>query len=133
LDDFRTLDRCADRDCGAADIPSESFTKNRDRLIEARVARKLLRRIVRRAGAARLLSNEHFSVDGTLIGSWAAVKSMRRRDGKDDPPGPGRNPSVNWHGQKRSNETHVSPNDPEAKLFCKGKGRPQSSVTRATR
>ena len=99
-----------------------TFTKNRDRLIEARVARKLLRRIVRRAGAARLLSNEHFSVDGTLIESWAAVKSMRRRDGKDDPPGPGRNPTVNWHGQKRSNETHVSPNDPEAKLFCKGKG-----------
>jgi transposase len=99
-----------------------TFTKNRDRLIEAKVARKLLRRIVRRAGAARLLSNEHFSVDGTLIESWAAVKSMRRRDGKDEPPGPGRNPSVNWHGQKRSNETHVSPKDPEAKLFCKGRG-----------
>jgi len=99
-----------------------SFTKNRDRLIEARVARKLLRRIVRKARDARLLSNEHFSVDGTLIESWAAVKSMRRRDGKDDPPGPGRNPTVNWHGEKRSNETHVSPKDPEAKLFCKGRG-----------
>lgn len=99
-----------------------TFTKNRDRLIEAKVGRKLLRRIVRKAGAARLLSNEHFSVDGTLIESWAAVKSMRRRDGKDEPPGPGRNPSVNWHGQKRSNETHVSPQDPEAKLFCKGNG-----------
>jgi transposase len=99
-----------------------TFTKNRDRLIEAKVARKLLRRIVRKAGAARLLSNEHFSVDGTLIESWAAVKSMRRRDGKDEPPGPGRNATVNWHGQKRSNETHVSPKDPEAKLFCKGSG-----------
>jgi transposase len=99
-----------------------SFTKNRDRLIEARVARKLLRRIVRKARDARLLSNEHFSVDGTLIESWAAVKSMRRRDGKDEPPGPGRNPTVNWHGEKRSNDTHVSPKDPEAKLFCKGKG-----------
>jgi transposase len=99
-----------------------SFTKNRDRLIEARVARKLFRRIVRKARAAHLLSNEHFSVDGTLIESWAAVKSMRRRDGSDEPPGPGRNPTVNWHGEKRSNETHVAPKDPEAKLFCKGKG-----------
>jgi len=97
-----------------------SFTKNRDRLIEAKVARKLLRRIVRRADSARLLSNEHFSVDGTLIESWAAVKSMRRRDGKDEPPRPGRNPTVNWHGEKRTNETHVSPKDPDAQLFCKG-------------
>lgn len=99
-----------------------SFTKNRDRLIEAKVARKLLRRIVRKARVAHLLSNEHFSVDGTLIESWAALKSMRRRDGQDEPPGPGRNPTVNWHGQKRSNETHVAPKDPEAKLFCKGRG-----------
>jgi|SRR5919109_3524433 transposase len=97
-----------------------TFTKNRDRLIEAKVARKLLRRVVRRADKARLLSNEHFSVDGTLIESWAAVKSMRRRDGKDGPPGPGRNPWVNWHGEKRTNDTHVSPTDPEAKLFRKG-------------
>jgi len=96
-----------------------SFTENRDRLIEAKVARKLLRRIVRKARDARLLSNEHFSVDGTLIESWAAVKSMRRRDGKDEPPGPGRNPMVNWHGEKRTNETHVSPTDPEAKLYRK--------------
>ena len=99
-----------------------TFTKNRDRLIEAKIARKLLRRIVRKARDARLLSNEHFSVDGTLIESWAAVKSMRRRDGKDEPPGPGRNPTVNWHGEKRSNDTHEAPKDPEAKLFCKGKG-----------
>ncbi len=96
-----------------------SFTKNRDRLIEAKVARKLLRRMVRKAKKAQLLSNEHFSVDGTLIESWSAVKSMRRRDGRDEPPGPGRNPMVNWHGEKRTNETHVSPSDPEAKLFRK--------------
>jgi transposase len=97
-----------------------TFTKNRDRLIAAKVARKLLRRVVRKARDAGLLSNEHFSVDGTLIESWAAVKSMRRRDGQDEPPGPGRNPTVSWHGEKRSNETHVSPKDPEAKLFRKG-------------
>jgi transposase len=99
-----------------------SFTKNRDRLIEAKVAQKLLRQVVRKARAARLLSNEHFSVDGTLIESWAAVKSMRRRDGEDEPPGPGRNASVDFHGEKRSNETHVSPSDPQAKLYRKGKG-----------
>lgn len=98
-----------------------TFSINRDRLIEAKVARKLFRRIVRRARDARLLSNEHFSVDGTLIESWPAIKSMRRRDGKDEPPGSGRNPTVNWHGQKRTNQTHVSPQDPEAKLFTKGK------------
>lgn len=99
-----------------------TFTKNRERLIEAKVARKLLRRVVRNAKAARLLSNEHFSVDGTLIESWAAVKSMRRRDGKDEPPGPGRNPMVDFHGERRTNETHVSPSDPEAMLARKGKG-----------
>jgi transposase len=101
-----------------------SFTKNRDRLIEAKVARKLLRRVVKQARAAKLLSNEHFSVDGTLIESWAAVKSMRRRDDRDEPPGPGRNPSVDFHGERRSNETHVSPTDPQARLYRKGKGQP---------
>lgn len=101
-----------------------TFTKNRERLIEAKVARKLLRRVVRNAKAARLLSNEHFSVDGTLIESWAAVKSMRRRDGKDGPPGPGRNPMVDFHGERRTNDTHVSPSDPESLLARKAKGQP---------
>ena len=101
-----------------------TFTKNRERLIEAKVARKLLRRVVRKAQAARLLSNEHFSVDGTLIESWAAVKSMRRRDGRDEPPGAGRNPLIDFHGERRTNETHVSPSDPEAQLYRKGKGQP---------
>jgi transposase len=73
-----------------------SFTKNRDRLIEAGVARKLLRRVGARARREGLLSAEHFSVDGTLIEAWSAVKSMRRRDGKDDPPPPGRNPHVDF-------------------------------------
>jgi transposase len=99
-----------------------TFTKNRDRLIEAGVARKLLRRIGRRARREGLLSSEHFSVDGTLIEAWSAVKSMRRRDGKDDPPPPGRNPHVDFHGQPRTNETHVAPHEPQAKLFRKGKG-----------
>jgi transposase len=101
-----------------------SFTKNRDRLIEAKIARKLLRRIVRRAKAARLLSSEHFTVDGTLIESWAAVKSMRRRDGEDPPSGPGRNPAVDFRGERRTNETHVSPTDPQAKLYRKANSHP---------
>ena len=99
-----------------------SFTKNRNRLIEAGVARKLLRRVGARARREGLLSSEHFSVDGTLIEAWSAVKSMRRRDGKDDPPPPGRNPHVDFHGERRSNETHVAPHEPQAKLFRKGKG-----------
>jgi hypothetical protein len=69
-----------------------TFTKNRDRLIQAGVARKLLRRIGRRARREGLLPSEHFSVDGTLIEAWSAVKSMWRRDGKDDPPPPGKEP-----------------------------------------
>lgn|ERR1700693_793811 len=101
-----------------------SFTKNRDRLIEAGVARKLLRRVGARARRAGLLSSEHFSVDGTLIEAWSAVKSMRRRDGKEDPPPPGRNPHVDFHGERRSNETHVAPHEPQAKLFRKGKSQP---------
>jgi transposase len=101
-----------------------TFTKNRDRLIEAGVARKLLRRIGRRARREGLLSSEHFSVDGTLIEAWSAVKSMRRRDGKDDPPPPGRNPHIDFHGERRTNETHVAPHEPQAKLFRKGKGQP---------
>ena len=99
-----------------------TFTKNRDRLIEAGVARKLLRRIGRRARREGLLSSEHFSVDGTLIEAWSAVKSMRRRHGKDDPPPPGRNPHVDFHGERRTNETHLAPHEPQAKLFRKGKG-----------
>jgi transposase len=101
-----------------------TFTKNRDRLIEAGVARKLLRRIGRRARREGLLSSEHFSVDGTLIEAWSAVKSMRRRDGKDGPPPPRRNPHVDFHGERRTNETHVAPHEPQAKLFRKGKGQP---------
>jgi IS5 family transposase len=96
-----------------------TFTKNRERLIEAKVARKLLRRVVRQARRLGLLSNEHFTVDGTLIESWAAVKSMRRRDGRDEPREPGRNPAVDFHGERRTNETHVAPLDPEAKLYRK--------------
>ena len=108
-----------------------SFTKNRDRLIEARWPASSCG-VSRRARRERLLPSEHFSVDGTLIESWSAVKSMRRRDGKDEPPPPGRNPEVDFHGERRTNETHVSPSEPQAKLYRKGEGHLPSSITWVT-
>jgi hypothetical protein len=71
----------------------------------------------------RLISSDHFSVDGTLIEAWASIKSFRRKDGNDDDPeGPGRNAERNFHKEKRSNETHTSTTDPEARLYKKGDG-----------
>ena len=99
-----------------------TFSKNRERLIDSGVARKIMKRLLKRARAANLLSKEHFSVDGTLIEAWAAVKGMRRRDGGSGKPPSGRNPSVDFHGERRTNETHVSPVDPESRLARKGKG-----------
>jgi len=83
------------------------------------VARKLLRRVERQARRIGVLSNEHFTVDRTLIESWAAVKSTRRRDGRDEPPDPGCNPAVDVRGDWCTNETHVAPHGPEAKLYRK--------------
>ena len=98
------------------------FTKNRDRLIEHDVARQFFGRVVAQARAAKLMSDDHFTVDGTLIEAWASLKSFKRKDEKpgDRPPpdDPG-NPSVNFHGEKRSNETHESTTDPESKLARK--------------
>jgi transposase len=102
-----------------------SFSKNRDRLLEGEIAAKFLAAVLARPGVKRLLSSEHFSVDGTLIEAWASLKSFRRKDGKDDGGGgPGRNAEWNFHGEKRSNETHESTTDPEAKLYRKGDGQP---------
>jgi transposase len=103
-----------------------------ERLIESGVAREIMKRPLKRAGRERLLSEEHFSVDGTLIDAWAASKGLRRRDGGDEPPPPPCNPSVDLHGQRRSNETHVSPIDSEVQRARKGKSHAQSSATRAT-
>jgi transposase len=105
-----------------------TFSKNRDRLIEAEVALSFLRLVLQKADGEGLLSNEHFSVDGTLLEAWASLKSFRP---KDEPPTPfepppaegGRNPEVDFHGEKRSNETHASKTDPEALLAKKGKGK----------
>jgi len=100
------------------------FTKNRDRLLEAEVAKQFLAQVVEQARAKDLTSDEHFTVDGTLLEAWAGGKSFQRKDGKNPPSSddPG-NPSVNFHGETRSNRTHASKTDPEAKLARKGEGK----------
>ena len=91
------------------------FTKNRNRLLEGDVAREFLAEVVGQAQAQGLTSDEHFTVDGTLIEAWASLKSFRRKDEKNPPPpdDPG-NPTVDFHGEKRSNQTHESTTDPDA-------------------
>ena len=100
-----------------------TFTKHRDRLLEGEVAHKFFARVLEQARAADLLSNEHFSVDGTLIEALASLKSYRPKD-EDEPPtrGGGRNPSVDFRGEKRRRQTHESKTDPDALLFSKSKG-----------
>ena len=100
-----------------------TFSKNRKRLLEHEVAEALLGEVVREARKRRLISEDHFSVDGTLLQAWASQKSVRPRDGQDPPASAGgRNPEVDFHGEKRTNETHVSKTDPEALFARKGKG-----------
>lgn len=102
-----------------------SFTKNRDRLLEGEIAAKFLQAVLAQPRVKRLLSSDHFSVDGTLIEAWASLKSFRRKDGSDqDGDGSGRNAERDFHGEKRSNETHASTTDPEARLYRKGDGQP---------
>ena len=100
------------------------FTKNRERLLAGDVAAKFLATVLEQPRVRALLSDEHFSVDGTLIEAWASVKSFRPKDGSGEPPGPGRNGDRDFHGEKRSNETHASTSDPEARLYRKGNGQP---------
>ena len=102
-----------------------TFSKNRDRLLEGDIAAKLLTAVLARPRVKRLLSTDHFSVDGTLIEAWASMKSFRPKDDAGEPPaaGGGRNQEADFHGQKRSNETHVSTTDPEARLYRKGPGK----------
>jgi transposase len=99
------------------------FTHNRDRLLEAEVAHEFLAALLALPQVQKLLSSEHFSVDGTLIDAWASMKSFRPKDGSGEPPGPGRNGERNFHKEKRSNETHASTTDPDARLYRKADGR----------
>jgi transposase len=98
------------------------FTKNRDRLLDGEIAAKFFAAVLDDARVKGLLSDEHFSVDGTLIQAWAGLKSFRPKDGSGAPPSPGRNGECDFHGEKRSNETHRSTSDDDARLFRKGDG-----------
>jgi transposase len=100
-----------------------TFTKNRDRLLAGDVAIKFLAAVLARPKVKKLLSTEHFSVDGTLLEAWASMKSFRPKDGSGSPPGAGRNGEQDIHGQKRTNETHASTTDPDARLYRKGQGK----------
>jgi len=101
-----------------------TFSKNRDRLLEGDIAAKFLSAVLAQPRVKKLLSTDHFSVDGTLIEAWASLKSFRPKDGSDEPPGGGgRNVEADFHGKKRSNETHASTTDPDARLYRKGPGK----------
>lgn len=107
------------------------FSKNRERLLNGEIAQKFFKKVLEKAELEKLISHDHFSVDGTQIHAWASHKSFQPKDGsapsqpekpkndKDDDPG---NPTVDFHGQKRSNQTHQSTTDPESRLYKKSKG-----------
>lgn len=99
------------------------FTTNRDRLLEGEIAAKFLRAVLGQPKVKALLSDEPFSVDGTLIQAWASMKSFRPKDDSGEPPAPGRNGERDFHGEQRTNDTHASTTDPEARLVRKGKGK----------
>jgi transposase len=100
-----------------------TFSANRDRLLNERISRLFFERVLLLAEWKDLLSDEHFSVDGTLIQAWASMKSFVKKDGSSPPPEDGgRNPTVNFKGEKRRNETHASTTDPDARLYKKSEG-----------
>jgi transposase len=99
------------------------FTKNRNRLLQGDVAREFLCEVVNQAREKNLTSDEHFTVDGTLIEAWASLKSFQRQDQKNEPPEDPGNPTVDFHGEERSNQTHQSTTDPDALLARKGSGK----------
>ena len=101
---------------------STVFTKNRDRLLDGEVAAKFFATVLDHARVCGLLSDEHFSVDGTLIRAWASMKSFRPKDGAGKPPALGRNGERDFRGERRSNETHRSTTDEDARLFRKADG-----------
>ena len=101
-----------------------TFSKNRERLIEHEIAKGFFAGVVNQAKARQLLSDEHFTVDGTLIESWASFKSLKRKDGEPPKSGPDGTGMVDFRGEKRTNATHESSTDPEAKLMRKGNGQP---------
>jgi len=100
-----------------------TFSKNRGRLMEHDVAARFMQAVLAEAGRRRLLSEEHFTVDGTLLEAWASLKSFRPKDDQEDPPtGTGRNAERDFHGERRKNDSHASTTDAEARLYKKGRG-----------
>ena len=102
-----------------------TFSKNRDRLLEGDIAAKFLSAVLAQPRVKKLLSTDHFSVDGTLIEAWASMKSFKPRDGggEEPPTGGGRNAETDFHGERRLNATHASTTDPDARLYRKGPGK----------
>jgi transposase len=100
-----------------------TFTKNRDRLLEGDIAARFFDAVCGQARAAGLLSDEHFTVDGTQLEAWASLKSFTRRDAPAGPPDDPGNPTVDFHGERRRNDTHESTTDPDARLHRKGRGK----------
>jgi transposase len=100
-----------------------TFTKNRDRLLQGDIADAFFAEVLAAIRAEGLLSDEHFTVDGTLLEAWASHKSFKPKDGPSTPPDDPKNPTVNFHGQQRRNDTHQSTTDPEARLYKKAVGR----------
>jgi transposase len=113
-----------DMDLEERSFDHSSFSKNRARLIEHEIAKGVFAGVVNQAKAKQLLSDEHFTVDGTLIESWASFKSFKRKDGEPPKCGPDGTGMVDFRGEKRTNATHESSTDPEAKLMRKGNGQP---------
>jgi len=116
-----------DMDMVEPSFDHSTFSRNRERLIEHDVAKQFFGQVVQQARAAKLMSEDHFTVDGTLIEAWASLKSFKakedtKKDEQNPPDDPG-NPTINFRGEKRSNETHASTTDPEAKLMRKGNGK----------
>jgi IS5 family transposase len=101
-----------------------TFTKNRDRLLAGEIADAFFQEVMAAAQRAGLLSDEHFTVDGTLLEAWASHKSFKRRGAPSDPPDDPGNPTVNFRGESRKNDTHQSTTDPDARLYKKSDGRP---------
>jgi transposase len=101
-----------------------TFSKNRDRLLAGDVATAFFEAVLAEARTHRLLSDEHFTVDGTLLEAWASHKSFRPKDTANRPPDDPSNPTVNFRGERRKNDTHQSTTDPDARLYKKGVGRP---------
>jgi len=102
---------------------ASTFPKNKKRLLEHQVAREFFGAVLDQARRQKLLSADHFTVDGTLLEAWASVKSFKPKDGGEPPRGGGKNPSVDFHDEQRTNDSHASTTDPEARLAKKGKGK----------